>query len=590
MKALTARDALTESYLCVSSDGHPREFLNQVKDENVQACAVFENSTFLGLVDFKDILTCNPQRIFADLLPEPQAPPVQDDTPVQEVSRLLDRYRGNALPVLDKKSSFIGVISRDSLLYVLLQKHQHLLKLTKNVKDIVQTVNAVLDLKSMLRVALRKTLEMMGLKTGWLFLYNEEASMARLVTHVNLPRKYLKDHHALLRESCLCQSEVLNKKNEATVLCLKCVRGEKVTSDLKWHISIPLVSLAKPLGVMNLACRQEPCISNEELNLLTTLGKSIGTAIMNTQSFHKLEAERERLAQWSKRLSQLNKASTHLLSLLGTPILEDRLLQEGIETLCQLVEARYGVVGLFDADGKLVKLVHTGLTQAEAAQLEDLPKGMGILGALDQEQHVVRLRDVKKHPSFSGFPPNHPQMKSFLGMRIALKGKVHGRIYLTDKCGGRSFSKEDEKLVATFANSMALAIEHTHLMENLNRSEQRFRSVAQSASDAIISADSSGYIISWNNGARTIFGYQEEEVLGQPLTLLIPEWDRDAHEKGLKRMTSTGESHVIGKILELEGLRKDASVFPLELSVATWKTEEGTFYSGIIRDITERKR
>ena len=124
----------------------------------------------------------------------------------------------------------------------------------------------------------------------------------------------------------------------------------------------------------------------------------------------------------------------------------------------------------------------------------------------------------------------------------------------------------------------------------LRESEMRFRSVAESANDAIISADSRGIIIFWNKGAQTIFGYAEEEVLGQPVTLLMPEQYRDSCRRGLERPSSPGESHLIGKTAELQGLRKDGSKFPLELSLASWVTGEETFYSSIIRDITERKR
>ncbi|MBA2340143.1 MAG: PAS domain S-box protein [Pyrinomonadaceae bacterium] len=126
--------------------------------------------------------------------------------------------------------------------------------------------------------------------------------------------------------------------------------------------------------------------------------------------------------------------------------------------------------------------------------------------------------------------------------------------------------------------------------EALKESERRFRSVAQSANDAIIAADSHGRIISWNKGARTIFGYTEDEAINRQITLLMPERYREAHQKGMARHTATGESHVIGNTVELHGLRKDGSEFPLELSLATWKTGDETFYSSIIRDITERKR
>jgi len=126
--------------------------------------------------------------------------------------------------------------------------------------------------------------------------------------------------------------------------------------------------------------------------------------------------------------------------------------------------------------------------------------------------------------------------------------------------------------------------------EALQESQARFRSVVQSANDAILIGDAGGNIIAWNKGAEAIFGYGEEEVLGKPIVFVMPERYRDAHKRGLERFGSTGEPHVMGRTVELHGLRKDGSEFPLELSLSSWKADEAIFYNGIIRDITERKR
>jgi len=129
----------------------------------------------------------------------------------------------------------------------------------------------------------------------------------------------------------------------------------------------------------------------------------------------------------------------------------------------------------------------------------------------------------------------------------------------------------------------------TKQSEVLRESEMKFRSVAQSANDAIVSADQCGNIIAWNTGAERIFGYQEAEVLGKPFTMLMPERYQHAHEQGLERMREGGEAKILGKTTELAGHRKSGQEFPLELSLSGWKTGEGAFYTGIIRDITERK-
>ena len=130
----------------------------------------------------------------------------------------------------------------------------------------------------------------------------------------------------------------------------------------------------------------------------------------------------------------------------------------------------------------------------------------------------------------------------------------------------------------------------TKQSEVLRESETKFRSVAQSANDAIVSADQRGNIIAWNHGAERIFGYQEAEVLGKSLTMLMPERYQAAHEQGLERMRGGGAGKILGQTLELAGHRKSGQEFPLEVSLSGWKTGEGTFYTGIIRDMTERKQ
>ena len=107
--------------------------------------------------------------------------------------------------------------------------------------------------------------------------------------------------------------------------------------------------------------------------------------------------------------------------------------------------------------------------------------------------------------------------------------------------------------------------------------------------DGIITANERDLIESFNPAAEAIFGYRAEEVLGKPLTLLMPERYHEAHREGLKRASSKGESRIIGKTVELRGLRKEGNDFPLELSLAAWKVGRDARYVCFMRDITERK-
>ena len=125
--------------------------------------------------------------------------------------------------------------------------------------------------------------------------------------------------------------------------------------------------------------------------------------------------------------------------------------------------------------------------------------------------------------------------------------------------------------------------------EALRYSELRFRSVAQSAVDAIVSSNSKDEIIFWNKAAEHIFGYSEEEVLGKPVTMLIPPRLREAHSRGVLQYKKTGIPALIGKTVEVPALRKSGAEFPIELSLSTWTAKGETFFTGIIRDISARK-
>lgn len=132
-------------------------------------------------------------------------------------------------------------------------------------------------------------------------------------------------------------------------------------------------------------------------------------------------------------------------------------------------------------------------------------------------------------------------------------------------------------------------IERKWAEDNLRESETRFRSVAESASDAIIASDADDRILSWNQGAQQMFGYRADEVLGEPLTRLMPERFREPHRQAMRRVMAGGSRHHAGRALEVTGLRQDGSEFPVEISIATWRVGERTYCSGIVRDVTERK-
>ena len=145
----------------------------------------------------------------------------------------------------------------------------------------------------------------------------------------------------------------------------------------------------------------------------------------------------------------------------------DAVLERIVEAAARLTGARYAALGVIDPSGTgLERFVHTGIDQEEADAIGDLPRGRGILGVLIEDARPLRLHDLNDDPRAVGFPPNHPEMRTFLGVPILLRDVAYGNLYLTEKHGGEDFSEGDEELVTTLATQAAVAIENARLYES----------------------------------------------------------------------------------------------------------------------------
>ena len=221
--------------------------------------------------------------------------------------------------------------------------------------------------------------------------------------------------------------------------------------------------------------------------------------------------------------------------------------------------------------------------------------GESLPGRVLESGKPAWINDVTKD---SNFP--RTQLAIDLGGTIGVKAAFGFPVLIGTEVVGvlEFFSTEavepDESLLAVMTHigtQLGRVVERERAEQALRESEERFRSVVESASDAIVLCDGEGRTISWNKGAEQIFGYSEDEALAKPLCdFIMPERYRAGHREGIERLCAGGEPRIIGKTLELHGLRKDGREFPLELALDAWKTADGTFYSGIMRDVTERKR
>jgi PAS domain S-box-containing protein len=137
--------------------------------------------------------------------------------------------------------------------------------------------------------------------------------------------------------------------------------------------------------------------------------------------------------------------------------------------------------------------------------------------------------------------------------------------------------------------SLKRNLDYQRAKEKLGDEERWFRSLTESATDAIVCMDSCGKIFFWNLAAEKVFGYKAAEVLNKSISLIMPERLFGSHHAAVGKRLAGREFDSLSRTVEVVGARKDGSEFPTELSLSTWESKEGKYFTGIIRDITERK-
>ena len=172
--------------------------------------------------------------------------------------------------------------------------------------------------------------------------------------------------------------------------------------------------------------------------------------------------------------------------LLSSELSLDALLQKVVELAAELTDARYAALGVLDPSGThLERFITTGVDDDMRAAIGDPPTGRGVLGVLIRDAVPLRLHALGDDARSVGFPPNHPPMKTFLGVPVALRGVAYGNLYLTEKDGGDDFTPGDEETVLMLASQAAVAIENARLYEAATRWSSQLESLNDVA-DALI--------------------------------------------------------------------------------------------------------
>lgn len=170
------------------------------------------------------------------------------------------------------------------------------------------------------------------------------------------------------------------------------------------------------------------------------------------------------------RAGALLEAELALSSERSLPAILDRIVQ----LATRLVSARYGAIGVIGTDGRTIsQLVTAGIPPDLHASIGRLPTCEGVLGEVLHGRGPLRIANVAEHPRAVGVPPNHPRVRSFLGVPVSARGRLFGAIYLGEKRGAAEFDADDESVLEALAAQAGVALENAHLYEELRDRAQR---------------------------------------------------------------------------------------------------------------------
>lgn len=235
---------------------------------------------------------------------------------------------------------------------------------------------------------------------------------------------------------------------------------------LKWiSILLPMLFM---VGVLYARFNFVPADRNLEGNLYSILAVVLGATAFSIIFFGVIERREQEIIRSGQELDALHQAALTLTTELDL----QSVLQKVVDISRDLLNAKYGALGIHDSETNLIlQFITTGITPEDQVRIGPPPKGHGLLGVLSPGGQTLIVDDIKKDPRSVGFPPNHPPMKSLLGVPIKSKGEIFGNLYVADKLGWNSvgnevllnFNESDRELLEKFATQAAIAIENAQL-------------------------------------------------------------------------------------------------------------------------------
>jgi len=267
-----------------------------------------------------------------------------------------------------------------------------------------------------------------------------------------------------------------------------------------------------------------------------------------------------------------------------------------LQAICEAAEWEVGVLWEVDEDAGVLRCVETSHSSNGAPKFESasrdlfFQRGAGLPGRVWQTGKPHWITNLEAEENFPRIGVALEEgLRSAYGFPSLLGDRVTGVLEFFS----RELREPDEEMIkwiSAVGNHIGQLIERKRAEEALRDSEVHFRTVTESASDVIITVDEKSLIVSVNPAAQIIFGYDPKDLIGKPLTMLMPDYIRHVHRAGLERYIHTNKRHISWVAVELPGLHEQGHEIPLEISFGEWTKKGSRFFTGIVRDITDRKR
>ncbi len=366
-----------------------------------------------------------------------------------------------------------------------------------------------------------------------------------------------------------------------------------------------LVASARSISKGNLTER----IDIKRRDEIGVLADTFNTMVSNlNRSYTDLEmkvADRTRALELSnlslKKKGEKDLVYNEIITILNSTMDTGTLLSKVLDKIVAFTCSQVGIVYLYDEREQLLKAGACYAIGSESLKTEEFSLGIGIPGQTAQKKERIVIRDIPEDTIFKvkhGLGESMP--KNIGSFPLLLKDKLLGVLVLASL---KEYSGEVLDFINNVNVQISVAISNTKAFELVQEQAEKLKkqgaklieretylsTILDNTVDGIITINERGIIESFNHAAERIFGYMAPEVVGKNINMLQPEPYRSNHDGYIRNYLNTGVKKVIGVGREVVGQRKDGSTFPLELSVSEVFVNEKRVFTGLVRDITQRK-